>query len=608
MAMSESSVISSPVSRTSGKNSRPLALPLSPLISPASCDLMSPSSDDREKVNSDKLFTSPSRRDRKSLMLPLSSPCTETKPFADIGKCGKSGKSGRPFTLSLSPVISPDTSSQESDIVSSTIQSTEKTQEIKKSFTLPLSSVSCSNVSSDNSAQVKICKSQRLPISPLVSSDSDSSTLGFVSQSSSGSNSPKKSPSRSLRLPLNVTDMYIPSSEISSADSTCVQPSSLTSSKQSLTLPLPSSFPQPSSSSDSGDVRHIETEMAAKSPSTSQHTCTLSVSEKSNSVISNSSAVKSVTDSTLSVDKPTVPKSLAFSKSQKKHISQNLYSPSTALAQLHFSQSIAEAAETTSVTNPNLINFPSTSLDKLNFTPCLTSKVDSQDVDMPCVVSSLSSPGLLEAATPLSVCSTSSSTCSSTVTSPSNIPGKVILRSRDNRAKRTLIRPNSIAFSKYPTFDLGSDCQESPSSGSSTSQDDASEMYMLQNGKRTKHSDAGDKFRMGKYSEREVYKQISAMESAMLKSQVYEASRKARSLDDILSSEVSSSSGCVTSVLQKSSRHCGLAMDRFGSSAIYENLAYRCRGSSDPYQSNSSISSSGSHSSLHGSMEIIQVS
>jgi hypothetical protein len=162
-------------------------------------------------------------------------------------------------------------------------------------------------------------------------------------------------------------------------------------------------------------------------------------------------------------------------------------------------------------------------------------------------------------------------------------------------------RPNSIAFSKYPTFDLGSDCQDSPSSGSSTSQDDASEMYILQNGKRSKHSDT--KLRIGHFSEKEVYKQISAaMESAMLRTKVYEANRKARSLDDMIASdEPDSPNHC--SPFNRLPSHCMMGNDRF-SSPIFDG----CRTLSDPYQSNSSISSSGSHNSLQGSLEIIQVS
>lgn len=308
--------------------------------------------------------------------------------------------------------------------------------------------------------------------------------------------------------------------------------------------------------------------------------------------------------------------SMAPSKPYKM---QTLQSPSAALAKLSFSQSISESfSEENAAT---LHNFPATSLDQLNFVPCLVKTTENSQV----VISSCDSENITKNSTscftvseteskellsPSSTCSTSS-TCSSTVTSPSTSTSKVVLRSRENRAKRPLDRPHSIAFSTYPTFDLGSDCQESPSSCSSTSQDDSSEAYLLQNGKRSRHSDESDsKFKLGRYSEREIYRQITAaMESAMIRTQVYEASRKARSLDDILNGdEESQNSECVCSPLRKIRGRCGIGANRFSSPGFYDNVSCHCRGSADPYQSNSSISSSGSHNSLHGSLEIIQVS
>lgn len=180
--------------------------------------------------------------------------------------------------------------------------------------------------------------------------------------------------------------------------------------------------------------------------------------------------------------------------------------------------------------------------------------------------------------------------------------------------KRTLVRPNSIAFSSYPTFDLGSDCQDSPhSSSSSASQDDSSASYSI-SGKKSKPSDYLNdvKFRLGRYSEREMYRQITAaMETAMLKTQVYEATRKSRSLDDILSSEDDSSApNCESSRLDLVLRHCALMREHYVSPThIFEKFA--CKSglkASEPYHSSSSLSSASSHTSLHGSMELIQVS
>ena len=278
-------------------------------------------------------------------------------------------------------------------------------------------------------------------------------------------------------------------------------------------------------------------------------------------------------------------------------------------------------------------SFPTTSLDKLNFTPCY-SKMSEKDFihdqntvhTSPPRTTGVKRPlnnNILDlqdedATSPMSVSSTmstssNSSHTSSSVSSPmtNGIPAKVAVRKRERKSNRPNVRPNSIAFSKYPTFDLGSDCQDSPnSSGSTTSQDDSSEMY-IQNGKKSKPSECMSdiRFRLGRYCEREVYMQITAaMESAMMKSQAFEATRKSRSLDDILSSEDDSSSpNCECSTFDRVLRHCALTRDRYSAPAIsFENLA--CRGTSEPYNSNSSLSSGGSRASLHGSVELIQVS
>ncbi|XP_052244315.1 uncharacterized protein LOC127853662 isoform X2 [Dreissena polymorpha] len=200
-----------------------------------------------------------------------------------------------------------------------------------------------------------------------------------------------------------------------------------------------------------------------------------------------------------------------------------------------------------------LSSFPSTSLDKLNFTPCLSSSNEN-------LLSNNTSPRTTGVKRPLNSDLTdlkdADNTDSPTGNSPSGGNSNILLsptspsqqkssvRKREGRAKRTMARPNSIAFSTYPTFDLGSDCQDSPhSSGSSASQDDSSEVYS-QNGKKSKPSEYMNdvRFRLGRYSEREVYRQITAaMEAAMMKSQAFEVNRKSRSLDDILSSEDDSS-------------------------------------------------------------------
>ena len=380
-----------------------------------------------------------------------------------------------------------------------------------------------------------------------------------------------------------------------------------------------------------------------------------------------------------------------------------LPSPTSAMARLNVSAasprcetppsppSNASKAPTASQDNElPFYGFPTTSLDKLNFTPCYVpetvapshvhaktsavkrpisatiSETKLTEPTSPMSVSSLGSPtgsllsvgsptgslpakvalrsrdgrgwrgeessesgsgGSSDLVSPMSISSQSSSSSSggSNVASPTTASAasaasmgtttKVVLRSRD-KSKRSTVRPNSIAFSTYPRFDLASENTASTptSSPSHTSHDDASEAYLSHSSKKLRPNGVSSepsserKFRWGRYSEREVYRQITAaMENAMLRTQVYEASRKARSLDDILSggSEDSNmSSMCQCSVFSQVSRRCGIpvGLDRFSPQQC------RCGATTEPYQSNSSISSGGSHSSLHGSMEIIQVS
>lgn len=266
-----------------------------------------------------------------------------------------------------------------------------------------------------------------------------------------------------------------------------------------------------------------------------------------------------------------------------------------------------------------LSSFPSTSLDKLNFTPCLSSSnenLNSNNQRTSGLKRPLNNDVLdmkeTDITSPGSLCSSINSSSNSSVSSPTNNQPKVVVRKREGRSKKPMVRPNSIAFSKYPTFDLGSEGQDSPNSASSSaSQDDTSELFM-QNGKKAKPSEYMNdvRFRLGRYSEREVYRQITAaMEAAMMKSQSFDANRKSRSLDDILSSEDDSSApNCEFSHFERVLRRCGLNRDRFASPPLLlEKLA--CGSEiSEHYHSNSSLSSTSSHTSLHSSMELIQVS
>ncbi|XP_064609226.1 tyrosine-protein phosphatase vhp-1-like [Liolophura sinensis] len=287
----------------------------------------------------------------------------------------------------------------------------------------------------------------------------------------------------------------------------------------------------------------------------------------------------------------------------------NAQSPTTALARLSFVSPTKESKSHISMeTQMQLCKFPTTSLDKLNFTPCFV-KEDGHSRKKSGATKRPLSASVVEEQTCDTLNSPTNSTASSSGSSASPVSGqtKVVLRSRDNKAKRAMVRPNSIAFSSYPTFDLGSDCQNSPCSSSSTSQDDSSEAY----GSKKLRPCYSDHYVPRGYSEKHLYKQITAaMESAMIKTQAYgDSSRKARSLDDILNSgdEEAMETDCnCNSTMGKLPRCCGPRKDLYTPTPMFDGLPCLCRTTSDPYQSNSSISSSGSHGSLHGSLEIIQ--
>ena len=123
-------------------------------------------------------------------------------------------------------------------------------------------------------------------------------------------------------------------------------------------------------------------------------------------------------------------------------------------------------------------------------------------------------------------------------------PGAVILRSPG--AKRPLVRPNSIAFSSYPLFDTADAAAvDSPPLPTPPA-------------------------RLANLHDDEPPKRNSL-----------EAGRKSRSLEDIL------------------------AADTPAPVDILSPDCLRCRASTDPHQSSSSISSNGS---IHGSLELIEVS
>lgn len=554
--MTKPSTLMSPLSRSPGKPFiKPFSLPLSPVLSPDTPETSDPVNSDQTIKDSSnhQQETAAQRNDRKAV--------------------------SKPFSLPLSSVNSPD--------VRDSTNNQQKKFKQERNFHLPLSSQS----QRDNSQSEQRESRSRpfvLPVSPLVSSEKSLSITDGNSPLPSPALTPVKSPSRSFTLPLSTVSLH--TNERNKATVDLVSPC------------RPRQCPElPSPRLESAEHCHMET----TSPSLPDSTPLYIVSESCKSQqkfdlslsVSQSKCCETLTAPSSSPRPPSsLPHTLGVpgrTSELRCPPSQTIYSPSAALAELHFSHSVVERIDKPTP----LQKFPSTSLDKLNFTPCFATENRTKES----VCSMEADHGEPGEGTSLASIGSGSS---STVTSP--VGHQVTLRVRENRAKRPLIRPNSIAFSKYPTFDLGSDCQESPSSASSTSQDDAADTYLLQNGKRSKASDS----HTGRYTERDVYRKITAaMESAMFRTQLYEASRKARSLDDILVSGdplVAKQAGTGCSPFGKFPPRCGLGPQRFNSPGIYENIT--CHASSEVYQSSSSISSNGSHGSLHGSLEIIQVS
>lgn len=598
---------------------------------------------------------SPLSPGKRSFTLPISSETKDQRSFPlDPGMRERSRLKSprqslnRPFTLPLSPVISPEEEnlSEDSPAMSlenktlfqseniSTNFSLSKKTAAKKSFSLALSPCvtevkSVANVQNNSnlscdifdqnenravftseskdfnvSTDVPLSKVMQKPSAlTLESHDLITSTMMSSCISSSQSNISYSSQMNVNKVSQLMTDELITKPSMVSNDikltanlshNTSVQhslkPSILCTPSHKATSPAKRpSFSLALSTVITSDcspmsTNHLEPHLTTKSAESSVS------SPRADGKMLESKPTISLPDSDMDYKldlKPIAPKTLPFQNSgfpNKKLCMTQSMSPSSALANLNF---CSPTSERKSTENPTLPTFPSTSLDKLNFTPCFTNSC-SKLVRKKTLSSQLDTKDMMvDSESPSNSCSGSSST--ETITSPSTV--KVVRRTHDNRAKRPMERPNSIAFSKYPTFDLGSDCQDSPGSGSSTSQDDTADTYILQSGKRSKHCDS--KLSINHFTEKEIYKQISAaMESAMLRTKVYEASRKARSMDDILSSDG-----------QHSPNHCS-PFSRLPSHRIMDG----CRAPSDPYQSNSSISSSSSHNSLQGSLEIIQVS
>jgi hypothetical protein len=279
--------------------------------------------------------------------------------------------------------------------------------------------------------------------------------------------------------------------------------------------------------------------------------------------------------------------SLCFKPFSEVSQSTAAQSPTTALAKLNFNAPPSAASKATGKDSKEFPKFPTTSLDELNFTPCLA-KEDTVVLG-PGGVEMRQLKGVGGTKRPLSTTALESKQAESSGSGASAMDIQaVMLRSPELRAKRPLVRPNSIAFSSFPRMDLASPRCRVPVDQALTP---TSPVVDEENRENAVPATAEHVWR-------------TAMDTSSARG--VEQARKSRSLEDIISSpddEPIASAGPAAC-----QHHPIPASDLFSSPVALDKASCRCRGPSDPHQSSSSISSSGSHNSLHGSLEIIQVS
>ena len=319
-----------------------------------------------------------------------------------------------------------------------------------------------------------------------------------------------------------------------------------------------------------------------------------------------------------------------------------LQSPTSALAKLNFNQpsptrkdpidnwqwstGVATIIETSSPTIP-LRQFPTTSLDKLSFVPCFTKEEHARRTASMSTQGSKSTSGTKR---PLSMNVTDRSSrdhiasTSSTLTNfrfhplplDSFLCGQqVTLRSPETKAKR-LVRPNSIAFSSYPLFDSDTAMTTQPQPQPQPQPCDQTSMEVTRDSASavctTAATTAGSQKPCvdGHGCGSPVNTQAALMRHSKSSNAIgalnnFEKGRKSRSLEDILNSPDDQYSVVeCTAVRSHPPFRSHVAAEIFPPSLALDNN--HCRG--DPHQSSSSISSGGSRSSLHGSLELIQVS
>ena len=300
-----------------------------------------------------------------------------------------------------------------------------------------------------------------------------------------------------------------------------------------------------------------------------------------------------------------------------------LQSPTSALAKLNFNQpsptrtdnwqwSTGVATIIATETSPTipLRQFPTTSLDKLSFVPCFTKEEHARRAGM----SVKSTTGTKR---PLSIGVTDRQTRDQLFSGATQKHGaraqqsehgghQVTLRSPETKAKR-LVRPNSIAFSSYPRFEPDAIMSAVPQtldqaggcSNTCTASTSAAAAAVV-----TKQQSCVDGHGCGLPVVTQATIRHSESSGSIGAPHNFEKGRKSRSLEDILNSPDDQCSvvECTAPMHHRRyPRH--IAAEIFPPSLALDK---HCCG--DPHQSSSSISSGGSHSSLHGSLEFIQVS
>ena len=239
-------------------------------------------------------------------------------------------------------------------------------------------------------------------------------------------------------------------------------------------------------------------------------------------------------------------------------------SPTTALANLSFAQAVAtlpsmEASQPAdSTTFPQL---PTTSLDTLNFTPCFAKGTKRPRM--------FAKTGM---SLPLEGMETKK---------------EASVAMRTDRPHRPNIRPNSIAFSSFSGFGL-SDLQETAKEGSPSP---AAPNVNVWSTKIVSQACVANSLK--KKMQLNIPSQMTGPSNSV---------RKSRSMEDMLGTTPEEKEVSTENVDPPAPTICTHINEVFSPLSQLESVQQPHR------QSNGSISSSGSHSSLHGSLEVIQVS